>query len=163
MELIDRILYKYLSAFIDVTTMIILAVLVVVVFINICLRYLFSLPLSWSDELATILLVWLTFFGGAAASRRGKHMKVDELLRGMDAPKQRIMYRIINTLVSFFLIFFIWKGIVFAFSPEIKDQITDALRITNAVYYIPLPIGGILMLPYSLRNIFYGGERGKTG
>lgn len=62
MELIDRILYKYLSAFIDVTTMIIFAVLVTVVFVNICLRYLFSLPLSWSDELAKILLVWLTLY-----------------------------------------------------------------------------------------------------
>ena len=162
MELVDRFLYKYLSAFIDVTTMIILAVLVTVVFVNICLRYLFSLPLSWSDELAKILLVWLTFFGGAAASRRGRHMKVEELLRGVDEKQKRLFYRIINILVSFFLIFFIWKGFSLAFAPEIKDQVTDALRITNAVFYIPLPIGGVLMLPYSLRNILYGGERGNV-
>ena len=87
-------------------------------------------------------------------------MKVEELLRGMDAKQKRLFYRIINILVSFFLIFFIWKGFSLAFAPEIKDQVTDALRITNAVFYIPLPIGGVLMLPYSFRNIFYGGERG---
>ncbi len=162
MEVVDRILYKYLSAFIDVTTMAILAVLVSVVFVNICLRYLFSLPLSWSDELAKILLVWLTFFGGAAATRRDRHMKVEELLRGMPEQRKRVFYRIINLLVSLFLVFFIWKGFALSFAPAIKNQVTDALRITNAIFYIPLPIGGVLMLPYTLRNIIYGGERGAV-
>ncbi len=159
MKEVDAFLYKYLGRVVDITSMCILVFLVVVVFINICFRYLFNLPIAWSDELAKILLVWLTFIGGAAASRRGRHLKIEDLLKKMVDRKKSFFHRLINIVVALFLIIFIWKG--FSMAYEVRNQVTDALQISNTIYYIPLPLGGIIMLPYNIRNIFYGGERGK--
>ena len=39
-------------------------------------RYVFHAPLVWSDELASILFLWLTMIGSAVAFRRGEHMRL---------------------------------------------------------------------------------------
>ena len=39
-------------------------------------RYVFHNPLTWSDEFASILFLWLALFGAAVALRRGDHMRL---------------------------------------------------------------------------------------
>lgn len=153
MEIIDKVLYRYFAPVVDILAIYLLSILVIVVFVNVCSRYALNLPLAWSEELAKILLVWVTFIGAAVASRRGRHLKIEDVLKRMDEKGQRKMYIYINVVVSLFLVFMIWKG--FSFSIAMKDTVTDALRISNMVLYAALPVGATLMLPYSIRNIIY--------
>jgi tripartite ATP-independent transporter DctM subunit len=46
-------------------------------------RYLFNQPLTWSDELATILFVWLSMLGSVVALRRGEHMRLTTFVHKM--------------------------------------------------------------------------------
>jgi tripartite ATP-independent transporter DctM subunit len=46
-------------------------------------RYLFNAPLIWSDELATVLFVWLAMLGAVVALRRGEHMRLTAFVRGL--------------------------------------------------------------------------------
>ena len=39
-------------------------------------RYVFHNPLIWSDELASILFLWLAMLGSAVAFERGDHMRM---------------------------------------------------------------------------------------
>lgn len=153
MEIIDKVLYRYFARVVDIFAICLLSILVIVVFVNVCSRYALNLSLAWSEELAKILLVWVTFIGAAAASRRGRHLKIEDVIKRMDEQRQRKMYIYINVVVSLFLVFMIWKG--FSFSIAMKDTVTDALRISNMIFYAALPVGAILMLPYSIRNIIY--------
>jgi TRAP-type C4-dicarboxylate transport system permease small subunit len=153
MEIIDKVLYRYFARVVDIFAIYLLSILVIVVFVNVCSRYALNLSLAWSEELAKILLVWVTFIGAAAASRRGRHLKIEDVLKRMEEQRQRKMYIYINVIVSLFLVFMIWKG--FSFSIAMKDTVTDALRISNMILYAALPVGAILMLPYSIRNIIY--------
>src|ERR1700730_12023033 len=43
-------------------------------------RYVFHRPITWSDELATSLFLWLVMFGAAIALRRGEHMRLTTLV-----------------------------------------------------------------------------------
>ena len=46
-------------------------------------RYLFNEPLTWSDELAAVLFVWLSMLGAVVALRRGEHMRLTTFVRNM--------------------------------------------------------------------------------
>ena len=46
-------------------------------------RYVFGQPLTWSDEMATVLFVWLSMLGSVVALRREGHMRLTAFIRGM--------------------------------------------------------------------------------
>lgn len=58
-----------------------LALMVILVFSNVVLRYAFNSGIAISEELARWLFVWITFLGAAAAIQRRSHMGTDLLVR----------------------------------------------------------------------------------
>lgn len=58
-----------------------LAVMAVLVFTNVVLRYAFDTGLAASEELARLLFVWLIFLGAILASRQHAHIGFDSLLK----------------------------------------------------------------------------------
>ena len=49
---------------------------VVVLLMGVIWRYVLHTPLVWSDELASILFLWLAMIGSIVALRRGEHMRM---------------------------------------------------------------------------------------
>src|SRR6476660_4254234 len=72
-----------------------LALMVVLVFGNVVLRYGFNSGITVSEELSRWLLVWLTFLGAIVAVREHAHLGVDTLVRMLPAGGKRICF-IIN-------------------------------------------------------------------
>jgi tripartite ATP-independent transporter DctM subunit len=59
---------------------------VVILFIGIIARYVFNHPLIWSDELASLLFLWLAMLGTVIALRRGEHMRMTALINRCRLP-----------------------------------------------------------------------------
>src|ERR1041384_2191823 len=78
-----------------------LAVMVVLVFGNVVLRYGFNSGITISEELSRWLLVWLTFLGAIVAVREHAHLGVDTLVRMLPAGGKRICF-IINYCLMLF-------------------------------------------------------------
>lgn len=53
---------------------------IVILFSGIVARYVLHTPLVWSDELASILFLWLAMLGAVIAFRRGEHMRMGALV-----------------------------------------------------------------------------------
>jgi tripartite ATP-independent transporter DctM subunit len=68
----------------EAATILIMAVQVVVVLAGVISRYVVNRPIAGSDEIATLVLVWLTFLGGAVAQRRRSHPSVSLLVERLD-------------------------------------------------------------------------------
>ncbi len=60
----------------EVPAAILVVLEVVVLFAGVVSRYVFNRPLVWSDELATLLFLWLAMLGSVVALRRGEHMRL---------------------------------------------------------------------------------------
>jgi TRAP-type C4-dicarboxylate transport system permease small subunit len=60
-----------------------LAAMVVLVFGNVTLRYVFNSGITQSEELSRWLLVWLTFLGAIVAVREHAHLGVDALVKAL--------------------------------------------------------------------------------
>ena len=57
-----------------------LAVMVLLVFGNVVLRYVFNSSIAMSEELSRWLFVWMTFLGAVIAMREGSHLGTDMLV-----------------------------------------------------------------------------------
>ena len=79
MTLIDAAIERFCRA-IDVLIAAALAVMVVLVFGNVVLRYVFNSGIAVSEEVARWLFVWLCFMGAVAALKEGAHLGTDMLV-----------------------------------------------------------------------------------
>src|SRR3982751_4080625 len=78
-----------------------LAVMVVLVFGNVVLRYGFNSGITTSEELSRWLLVWLAFLGAIVAVREHSHLGVDTLVRKLGPAGKRICFIINHCLMLY--------------------------------------------------------------
>jgi TRAP-type C4-dicarboxylate transport system permease small subunit len=89
---------------------VLIVALTVLVICGFCFRYV-GYALSWYDELASVGLVWLTYYGSALAALRGAHIGVPGFVNAMP-----VRWRVATTIFAeaIFFIFFImlsWTGV----------------------------------------------------
>ncbi len=68
-----------LGVLVEIPVAALVAVEIVILFAGVVARYVFHEPLLWSDELASILFLWLAMLGAAVAFRRGEHMRMNAI------------------------------------------------------------------------------------
>ena len=71
----------------EVPAAVLVALEIVVLLAGVISRYVFNAPLTWSDELASILFLWLAMLGAVIALRRGEHMRLSTLVNRL--PRRR--------------------------------------------------------------------------
>jgi len=71
-----------LGLLVEIPAALLVAAEIVVLFAGVVARYGLHRPLIWSDELASILFLWLAMLGAAVAFRRGEHMRMTAVVAG---------------------------------------------------------------------------------
>ncbi len=71
-----------------------LGLMVAIAFLQIVLRNLFATGLSWADALVRNLVVWVGFIGATLATRDGKHITIDLILRGLPQRAKGVIERV---------------------------------------------------------------------
>lgn len=95
----------------EVVTAFIMITLTLVVLYAVIMRYTARTP-SWYDEVASIMLVWLTYYAGALAALKRGHIGVDGVLRAMPlAIRMPVAYLGEALFIGFFLALG-WAGMV---------------------------------------------------
>lgn len=79
-----------------------MAIMSVLVFINVVLRYGFNSNIGTSEELSRLLFVWLTFLGAISAFAKNSHVRVDSFLNRMPS-KLRHVISILSDLAMLFV------------------------------------------------------------
>ena len=65
-----------LGAVVEILAATLVAAEIVILFSGVVARYVLNHPLIWSDELASILFLWLAMLGAVIAFRRDEHMRM---------------------------------------------------------------------------------------
>ncbi len=89
LALADRWLGRYTRA-LDMLSGLCLAIMVVLVFGNVVLRYTANSGITVSEELSRWLFVWLTFMGAVVALREHGHLGTDVLVSRLPAPGKKV-------------------------------------------------------------------------
>jgi TRAP-type C4-dicarboxylate transport system permease small subunit len=75
----------------ELVAMALVAALLIVVNLQIFARYVFHHPFIWPEEVSRLLLVWMTFIGSAALTRRGADLAVDTFIEMLPPGAKRVM------------------------------------------------------------------------
>ena len=121
------------------------ATMVVLVFLNVLL-HLVGKDLAWVIELCEFLMVWVTFFGAAAASRRGAHMAVTELVDLAPGAAQRWVDAAIQAVVLVTLGLLTWFG--YGIVQASWGNVLTVLELSMAWQYMALPVGSALAIVF---------------
>jgi TRAP-type C4-dicarboxylate transport system permease small subunit len=127
------------------------AMIVLLMFGNVLSRFIFNFDVAWTTELTGFLMVWATFLGGAAAARRGAHMRVGELVGLAQGRVRRMAEILINLAVAAVLLQLVWYGAAIALGN--MDQASTVLYYPMGLQYAALPVGSALALIYVARDI----------
>jgi TRAP-type C4-dicarboxylate transport system permease small subunit len=115
-----------------------------IVFVQVILRYVFLSPLSWIEELARYLLVWISCFGAAYAVRKREHIAVMFLNKMFKGYVKSALTILIHVLVILFFMVCLMKGI--GLSIRQWNVVTPALQIPRTLPYLGIPISFAIML-----------------
>ena len=69
-------LEAYLGMLVEIPAAFLVVAEIVILFAGVVARYGLHRPLIWSDELASMLFLWLAMLGAAVAFRRAEHMRM---------------------------------------------------------------------------------------
>ncbi|HEY2559436.1 MAG TPA: TRAP transporter small permease [Caldimonas sp.] len=101
--------------------------------------------LSWYDEIATVLLAWLTFYGSALASVRRAHISCPEVVEQASPAAQRVLAIVAQLLVIAFFALLGWVGA--SILPIIAgDSLVSVPAVSMAVVQSVIPISCVLIV-----------------
>jgi len=123
---------------------------IVILFAGVVARYGLHRPLIWSDELASILFLWLAMLGAVVAFRRSEHMRMTAIVASA-RPAMRAYLDVVATCAALaFLLLVVWPACDYAYEESFIT--TPALQIPNIWRAAALPTGiGLMALFASLR------------
>lgn len=124
---------------------------VFVLLLGVVMRFVLDRPLPWSDELASILFLWLANLGAAVALRHGTHMRTTFLVSRW-GPRARAWAEVLAIAVPcLFLMLLIGPMTQYAQDEWIVQ--TPALSLPDTVRAAAVPVGGALMIAISLLRL----------
>jgi TRAP-type C4-dicarboxylate transport system permease small subunit len=116
-------------------------------------RFALDSPLIWSEELARLLLVWVTFTGAAVVAWDGTHLNVGVVFTRLPDGLKNVV-RWFNLLVALsFLSILVWFSIPLVRIENMADM--GALGIPYGWGRLPATVGGALILALVLLRRFY--------
>jgi TRAP-type C4-dicarboxylate transport system permease small subunit len=121
-----------------------MAVMSVVVLAQVFLRYVVQASLSWSEELARYLMVWIGLFGASLALQEGRHIEVTLLLDRMPRALRKILMGIALLAVLGFLGLVFYQGVVL--TRNIWLQRSPAMSLPMVIPYAAIPLGSVFMM-----------------
>lgn len=132
---------------VDRSIVIIGAVMIVLVFINVVMHA-FGKDMAATTEMCELLMVWVTFLGGAAAARRGAHMAITELIDKLGTGPRRLMDLAISAVSAAVLASLVWYG--WGITVAGWTNRLTVLDIPMSFQYLALPVASFITLLFVL-------------
>lgn len=149
----------WLARIVDWSIVAIGATMATLVFANVLVRNLYHGDIAWTTEFCELLMVWVTFLGGAAATRRGAHMVVGELVARLTGAARRAADAAIQLIVLITLALLVWYGLGIAEAGRMSEL--TVLGWPMAAQYVALPVASAVTMVFVGWDL-YEVLRGRT-
>lgn len=147
-----------LGMLVEIPAAILVVAEIVILFAGVVSRYGLHSPLIWSDELASMLFLWLAMLGAAVAFRRSEHMRMTAVVAGAQARTRAFLDLVATCAALAFLVLVVKPSYEYAYEESFIT--TPALQISNTWRAAALPVGVCLMALFAvLRLIRFGDMR----
>lgn len=132
--------------------LVMMVALCVDVFLGVFSRYVMRSTFTWYDEIARLLFVWIVFLGAAVGVRRSGHFRLQLVIDRFHPGPRRVadIFGVLAIMVfGGVLIEQGWKLVELG-----QFQHTPVMGLSKAYVYGSMPVGGALVIVYSLRHLW---------
>ena len=146
-----------LERFLEVVLLVLLTGLAVLVVVGVGFRKL-GAALVWYDEVASILLAWLTYYGASYAALKRGHIGFPRFVQGAAPPIRVVLVTIREVIVVGFFVLVAWAGFrvmgilggTFLVSlPWVPTRLTQSVIPVGAILFILAELLSLSAVPTS--------------
>ncbi len=149
-------LESWLGTIVEIPAALLVVAEIVILFAGVVSRYVLHTPLIWSDELASILFLWLAMLGAVVAFRRSEHMRMTALV-ATAGPRMWAYLDLVATCAALaFLLLIVHPAYEYAYEESFIT--TPALQISNTWRAAALVVGTCLMAVFALLRLARFGD-----
>lgn len=146
----SKIIY-FIDKLEEFSLIIMYATMVIIIFIQVIMRYVFNNSLSWSEELGKFIFVWLSWIGISIGAKRGEHIKLTMFVDRL-SPKGAQISNIFSELI----VIGICAVTAYYGSTLVASQSKvhyAGIKISMAWGYLSVVLGCVLMILRSFISI----------
>jgi TRAP-type C4-dicarboxylate transport system permease small subunit len=147
----SRIVEAYYRS-IKITMAVLLAAMVILVFGNVVLRYVFNSGIAISEELSRWLFVWMVFLGAIVGLREHAHLGVDSFVKLLSPMGRKICYALSHVLMLYASVLLTegsWKQTVLNW-----DTTAPASGLSVGLFYAAGLVFGVASIPILLHDLY---------
>lgn len=148
MEHILGRLERLLAKSFRVAVIVLMAMITVVVFLQVTSRYLFDVPLEWSEEVSRFGFVWLVFLGAGLLVRTGDHLKVSTFVDPLSGKAKRVIAVAVEAAILVCAGFFFAGG--WRLARNEWRQLSPAIEAPMGIVYLVIPVSAAFMVLWSV-------------
>jgi tripartite ATP-independent transporter DctM subunit len=142
---------RVLAAVTEFPAAVLVALETLILFAGVVSRYVFNAPLTWSDELASVLFLWLAMLGAVIALRRDEHMRLTTFL-GLMSARRRAWADALGVVV---IVVFALLMLEPSYDHFVDQWVvtTPALELHDGVRVAAIGVGCVLLLVIALARL----------
>ena len=115
-------------------------------------RYILQNPSSWSEELVSYLFAWMALLGASLVTSERGHMNIPALVERMPQ-KAKLAFSIFSECIAF-----LFSAVILMYGGQqitslAMGQTTSSLGVAIGIFYLVLPLCGILNMIFTAMNI----------
>ncbi len=153
---------KVYALFEDILSGIFLISGLALIFYEVIMRYVFNSPTTWIAEISSVMVTWGILFGLTVALRDKHHICVDLLYTLFPKAFQRLIDYFANAVGIVFCTIITWGGITLVQNTIATGQKSMDTGIALWVYYLAIPISGILLVVRFIENVIVVWKSSKS-
>ncbi len=134
---------KYLDKLEDLFVMTVIAIMGLDLGLQVFARYALNHPLTWSEELARYLFVWMTFIGASYGVRHNIHISMEAFYNLLPRPARRVLDLLTRLVAAAAFLALIPSG--WEFVLDQNDIASSGMGIPMSWIFISVPVGCALV------------------
>jgi len=140
-----------INHFVESLCSFLLATMVVIIVVQVGFRYLLNAPISWSEEVAILILVWFGWLSVAVAVYRHSHMAIDVIYDHLPSIGKYWLNIIIQFLITVFAVNIMLNSSLLV--AMVDEQTLPASGILRSCLYFAPMVATVLMTINSVGNL----------
>jgi len=128
-----------------------MALMSLITFAGVFFRFVLHSPLTWSEEAARYMMIWVTYLGAGIAVKKGRHIGVTMFISRVPLRVRGYLIFLAEMVVILFLSILVYQGINLLLT--LRTQISPAMGLPMVIPYFAIPFGCFHMLLHLLDRV----------
>jgi len=146
-----RSFLETINHFVESLCSLLLVAMVLIIVVSVGFRYLLNAPISWSEEVAIVILVWFGWLSVATAVYRHTHMAIDVIYEHLSSCGQYWLNIVIQLLITVFAVNILLNSDLLI--TMVDDQTLPASGLLRSLLYFAAMAASALMAINSIGNL----------